>query len=172
MADPLSIVGVVYPIARDLLILAGKMKIAYKGIRYAKKDLGKVIERTKTVAKTYEFFSDTMKYAKKIPELAPMFKRHRKLIGKVKTESKRIISKLKRIKDIFGPLINGENVNWADKYIAHYEWFLENKKAVPHLFQRMKVLEKSMRTIGILVDIHMLYQVYQKDKSNPILVQL
>lgn len=172
MADPLSIVGVVYPIARDLLTLAQYMNMAYKGVRYAKQDLYKVIKRTKLVARTYEFFSDTMKDAEKIEALAPMFKRHRKLIRRVKTESKRIIGRLKRITNIFWFLINGEPVNLTEKWIAQFEWFRESKKVVPPLFQDMKILEKSMRTIGILVNTQMLYQAYQKDRSSPILAQL
>jgi hypothetical protein len=172
MADPLSIAGAVYPIVRDLIGLAKELKIAYKGIRYAKQDLDKVIKRTKIVAQTYALFSDTMKKEKKIQELTPMFKRHRKLIRNVETESERIIRRLDRIKDIFTPLINGEHVNRVDKSIAHYEWFIKKKKAIPYLFQRMKFLEKSMRTIGTLVNTQMLYQAYQKDNSNIILIQL
>ncbi|EED19665.1 hypothetical protein TSTA_029400 [Talaromyces stipitatus ATCC 10500] len=72
MADPLSILGVVYPIAHDLFTLASYMNKAYKGIRYAKQDLQKVIKRTEAVAETYEFFSDTMKDAKGIEGSSPI----------------------------------------------------------------------------------------------------
>jgi hypothetical protein len=172
MTDPLSIVGVVYPVARDLFKLARHMKRAYKGIRHAKHDLNKVIRRTKTVARTYEFFRDTLKQAEGIEELAPMFKRHKRLIGGVEMESEQIITKLKDITKIFWFLMKGDPVNVTDKWIAQYEWFRKSKKVVPPLFQEMKVLEKSMRTIGILVNTQMLYKAYLKDRSNPILGQL
>lgn len=164
--------GVVYPIAHDLLKLAKDMQRAYRGIRHAKQDLYKVIKRTKTVARTYEFFSGTMKGAKKIEELAPMFKRHRKLIKRVKTESKRIIGRLQCITNIFGSLITGKPVDSVEKWIAQFEWFRESKKVVPPLFLDMKVLEKSMRTIGILVNTQILQQAYLRDGSNLILAQL
>lgn len=37
MVDPLSVAGVVYPIARDLVDLVKKLKRVYKEVRYASK---------------------------------------------------------------------------------------------------------------------------------------
>ncbi|KAJ5153203.1 uncharacterized protein N7482_009681 [Penicillium canariense] len=168
----LGVVGVIYPIAQDLFRLAKNMKRAYEEVGHAKQDLYKVIKRTKSVARTYDLFKDTMTKVKKIEELAPMFKRHRKLIREVETESKRIIGRLKHITNIFRFMINVEPVSSVEKWVAQFEWFRESKKIVPCLFQDMKVLEKSMRTIGILVNTQILSRVYLRDRSHTILAPL
>jgi hypothetical protein len=172
MVDPLSIVGVAYPIASNFVELIQKMKKVYKGIRFAKQDLMKVIERTEMVAETHAFFSQTINNVKSITELAPMFKQHGKLIERVERESNRIIGGLERITGPFWFLITGEPVTRTDKCIAQYEWFRDGQKSVSPLFQDMKVLEKSMRTIGILVNIQMSLQAYRRDRSNLMLAQM
>lgn len=172
MADPFSIAGVAYPIAKELLSLAVDMKKVYDEVHHAKPNFYKVISRTKTVARTYDFFMDTMSGARKIDELTPMFKRHRKLMRRVKTESERVIKRLKHIIRIFRFLIDGRPITAVDKWIAWFRWYRHSKKFIPPLFQEMKVLERSMRTIGILVTVQMLQNAHLKDRSSSVLPQL
>ncbi|KAL2816291.1 hypothetical protein BJX63DRAFT_143272 [Aspergillus granulosus] len=172
MADPISIGVGMYPIACHLLKLARGMQSVHDGMRYAKHDLRKVIQRTNTAAQTYDFFTDTMKKAKKTKELKPMFKNHGKLIDKVERESARIIRKLERITEAFELLRGTKPIGWFEKWIAQLKWYITSKDAVPQLFQDMKDFERTMRTIGILVIVQMLQQAYLKDTSNPILAQL
>lgn len=76
MADPLSVVGVVYPIACHLVILVQELQEIYEGVRYAKQDLQKMSDRTKIVAGTYDFFKETMKGVQQIEKLSKMFAEH------------------------------------------------------------------------------------------------
>ncbi|KAF3396825.1 hypothetical protein DPV78_008294 [Talaromyces pinophilus] len=172
MVDPLSLIGVVYPIARDLVELVEKLKKVYEGVRYAKQDLIKVMIRTNIVAGTYDFFRKTMKNVKRIKELASIFDRYGKLIETVKSESRKILERLKRITKIFWFQITEKPANTVDKWIAQFEWYKQCKKAVPSLFQDMKVLEKSMKTIATLVNTQILLQAYERDGSELILSQI
>ena len=131
-----------------------------------------MIDRTITVARTYDLFRDTMKVARGIQELAPMFNRHQQLIGSIDEESIRTIGRLKHITGKFRTLIDGEPVRKVERWIAQYEWSREGKKTVPSLFQDMEVLERSMRTIGILMHIHLLSQTHQRDRSDVVVAQL
>lgn len=137
-----------------------------------KKDLSSVIKRTISVARTYDFFTDTMKVARGIQELAPMFNRHQKLMGSIDEESIRTIGRLKHITGKFRSLIDCEPVSTVERWIAQFEWSRESKKTVPSLFQDMEVLERSMRTIGTLMHIQLLSQTYQRDGSDVVVAQL
>ena len=171
MADVLALAGLVYPIAKDLFKLAKKLTRLYKQIRNAKDDLSSVIKRIISVAQTYDFFGDTMKVARKIQELAPMFKRHQNLMRSIDEESKRTIGRLEHITNKFRFLINGESVGTVERWIALFEWSRE-RKTVPYIFQDMEVLERSMRTIGTLVHVQLLSQTHQRDGSDAVLAQL
>jgi DNA repair ATPase RecN len=172
MADVLAVVGVAYPVVKDLFKLVEKLKRLHDHIRNAKYDLSRVIKRTISVAQTYDFFRDTMKVAKKIQELAPMFNRHQQLIRSVNKESKRTIERLNHITGKFRSLIDDEPVSTVERLIAQYEWSRESKKTVPFLFQEMKVLERSMRTIGTLVHIQLLSQTHRSNGSGVVLAQV
>lgn len=137
-----------------------------------KKDLSSVIKGTISVARTYDFFTDTMKVARGIQELAPMFNRHQKLMGSIDEESIRTIGRLKHITGKFRSLIDCEPVSTVERWIAQFEWSRESKKTVPSLFQDMEVLERSMRTIGTLMHIQLLSQTYQRDGSDVVVAQL
>ncbi|KAF7136917.1 hypothetical protein CNMCM5793_006579 [Aspergillus hiratsukae] len=171
MAEVLAVVGLAYPIAKDLFKLANKLRTLYKQIRNAKNDLPSVIKRTRSLARTYDFFRDTMKVARKIQELAPMFKRHRQLMGSIEEESIRTIGRLKHITDKFRSLIDSEPISTVERWIAQFEWSRVSKKTVPSLFQDMKVLERSMRTIGTLVHIQLLSKTRQRDGSAVVVAQ-
>jgi hypothetical protein len=172
MADILAVAGLAYPIAKDLVKFAKKLRRLYKQIRNAKNDLFRVINRTISVARTYDFFRDTMKVARGIQELAPMFKRHQQLIGSIDEESIRTIGRLKHITRKFRTLIDGEPVGTIERLIAQFEWSREGKKTIPSLFQDMEVLERSMRTIGTLMQIQLLSQAYQGNGSDVVVAQL
>ena len=172
MIDPLSVTGVVYPIACNLVALVKKLKRVYKGVRYAKKDLIKVMRRTNIVARTYDFFNETMENVRRIQELASIYARHGELIGTVESESEKIIKRLEHITEIFWLQINKKPVNTVDKWIVQFEWYRQSKEAVPSLFQDMKVLERSMKTIASLVNTQILLQAYERDGSNLILSQM
>lgn len=172
MADFLAVAGLVYPIAKDLVKFAKKLRKLYKQIRNAKNDLFRVINRTISVARTYDFFRDTMKVARGIQELEPMFKRHQELIGSIDEESTRTIRRLKQITGKFRTLIDGEPVSTVERWIAQFEWSQESKKTVPSLFQDMEVLEGSMTTIGTLMQIQLISQTHQRDGSDVVGAQM
>lgn len=172
MADPLSIAGVAYPIAKDFLRLCRRMKRAYQDIRYAKQDLFKAIKRTNTVAQTFEFFSESLDNARGIEELDSMFERHGKLIESVNGEAKRTIKRLDYITTICRLMMNSSHISPVQRCIAYFEWYRASKNVVPSLFYDMKILERSMRTIGILVNTQILHQVFLKTKDNTILTRL
>jgi hypothetical protein len=131
-----------------------------------------VRKRTTSVAQTYEFFGGTMKAAREVKELVPMFNRHQPLIESIDEESKRTIRRLRNITGKFNSLIDGEYVSTVERWIARFEWSRESKKTIPSLFQDMEVLERSMRTIGTLVHIHLLSKTHQRDGSHVVLAQL
>jgi hypothetical protein len=162
---------VVSPIGKDLIRYARKLKRLLQQIRNAKNDLYNVIKRTRSVAQTYDFFKDTIKVAGRIQELAPMFNRHKQLIESVDEESNRTIERLKDLTGRFRSLIDGKPVNTIQRWIAQFEWSRESK-TVPSLFQDMEVLERSMRTIGTLMHIQFLSQIYRRDGSDAVLAQL
>lgn len=172
MADALSVAGFVYPIAKDIARLAKKLRRLYKQIRNAKNDLSCVIKRAKSVARTYDFFRDTMEVARKVRELAPMFNRHQQLIEEIDEESRRTIRRLKQITGNFRSLIDGNYVSTVERWMAQFQWSRESKKSIPSIFQDMEVLERSMRTIGTLVHIQLLVQTHQRDGSDVVLEQL
>ncbi|KAJ6003843.1 hypothetical protein N7540_013125 [Penicillium herquei] len=161
MVDPLSIAGIAYPIAKDLLRLARSMKRAYQGIRYANQDLFKAIKRTETVAQTFNFFSESLDKAETIEELGLMFEQHRKLIESVNGEAKRTIKELEYITTICRSMMDCPHVSAIQRWIAHFEWYRASKSIVPPLFQDMKILERSMRTIGILKLLRMEFRKLQ-----------
>jgi hypothetical protein len=127
MIDPLSLTGVVYPIACHLVDLVKKLRRVYKGVRYAKKDLIKVMRRTNIVARTYDFFTETMENVRRIKELASIYARHGELIGTVESESIKIIKRLEHITEIFWLQINKKPVNTVDKWIVQFEWYRQSK---------------------------------------------
>lgn len=170
MVDPLSIAGVVYPIARDLFDLAKKLEKIREGVLRAKRDLRKVIKRTEIVARTYDFFSETMKNVNQITELASIFDRHGELIDIVESECRKIIGRLKKLTRIFRFLMRKKSAPFFDKCIAQFEWYQENKETVPTIFQDMKILEKSMRTIGTLANTHLLLQAYKRHESDELIL--
>ncbi|GFF64719.1 hypothetical protein CNMCM6936_005058 [Aspergillus lentulus] len=172
MADVLAVAGLAYPIAKDLLKLAKKLARLHRQVRNAKIDLTSVIKRTTSVARTYDFFRDTMKVARKIQELASMFNRHQQLMESIDEESIRTIRRLKHITSKFRSLIDGEPISTVDRWIAQFEWSRVSRKTVPSLFQDMEVLERSMRTIGTLVHIQLLSQIQQRDGSDVVVAQL
>lgn len=172
MVDPLSVAGFIYPIARDLIALVQRLKEVYEGVRYARHDFNKVMRRTKIVAGTYNFFSEAMKNLKRIKELASLLGRHESLVETVESESRKIVKRLKQITEIFWFRINRKPATTVDKWIAQFEWYKESKEAIPSLFEDMQVLEKSMRTIGTLVNTHLLIHVYERDGSELILSQM
>ncbi|KAJ5684743.1 uncharacterized protein N7477_001088 [Penicillium maclennaniae] len=171
MVDVLSVVGLAYPVAKDLFKLAKRLRRLHKQIRNAKTDLSSVIKRTISVARTYDFFRDTMKVAKEIQELAPVFNRHQHLMESIDEESIRTIGRLKHITGNFRSLIDGEPVSTVERWIAQFEWSRESKKTVPSLFQDMEVLERSMRTIGTLMHIQLLSRNRQRDGSGVVVAQ-
>jgi hypothetical protein len=101
-----------------------------------------------------------------------MFNRHQQLMGSIDEESKRTIGRLKHITGKFCSLIDNEPVSTVEGWIAQYEWSRESKKTVPSLFQDMEVLERSMRTIGTLVQIQLLSQTHRMNGSDVVLEQL
>jgi hypothetical protein len=171
MVDPLPVAGA-YPIARDLLTLAKQTRKIYKGVHYAKQNLRKMTDRAEIVAGTYGFFRETMKRAKRIKKLSRMFKRNGDLVKKVEDESKRVVDRLKGINDIFWFLRSNNRVHVTDKWIGQYQWYRRSKKIIPGLFQDMEVLESSMRTIGVLVNTHMLIEDYKTNGSEELRAQM
>ncbi|KAL4865517.1 hypothetical protein BDV12DRAFT_211022 [Aspergillus spectabilis] len=144
MTDPLSAAGLAYPVAKDLIMLARELRQGYHKIRYAKKDLSNVIDRTETVAQIYEFFGDTIADAKKINDLARTFKKHRKLILKVETESDRIIEKLENITMMFWPLLEWYGpIDPIQRWIMQFQWYTEGKRAIVPVFEEMQILERA-----------------------------
>lgn len=172
MADPLSLVALGYTVVKDLRKLARGMKKACKEIHYAKDNLEKVIERTKTIAETYRFFLDTMQEARKIRELQRMFDKYDSLINRVDGESSATVQKLQNVRSIFAPLGQKGPIHPTDKWMAQIRWYRKSNKTILPLFQDMKVLEQSMRTIGTLVQIHILKQMHFNDRSNAILAYM
>jgi hypothetical protein len=79
---------------------------------------------------------------------------------------------LKHITRKFRTLIDGEPVGTIERLIAQFEWSREGKKTIPSLFQDMEVLERSMRTIGTLMQIQLLSQAYQGNGSDVVVAQL
>ncbi|KAL4982326.1 hypothetical protein BDW68DRAFT_192235 [Aspergillus falconensis] len=156
MVDPLSAAGLAYPIAKDLFKLAKKLRQAYHEIRHAKQSLKKMITRAETVAETYELFSDTMADAKKTKGLASTFKKHRKLMKRVESESTRIIKKIRIITTIFSPLLRNDPSDPVQRWIAQFQWYRKEKKVVVPLLMEMQILEGSMGLIARLVIIQML----------------
>jgi hypothetical protein len=172
MADPLSVPGVVNPIADDFLSLVRQMRKIYKKVRYARQNLKKMTDRTEIVAGTFKFFGDAMTRAMRVKKLTQTFKRHRDLVKKVENESQQIVDRLTDIKNIFRFLISGKPVNMTDECIAHYQWYRRSKKIIPRLFQDMEVLESSMRTIGILANTHILLHDYKVNGSKELWEQM
>ncbi|KAB8219290.1 hypothetical protein BDV33DRAFT_204607 [Aspergillus novoparasiticus] len=106
-----------------------------------------------TVAETYTFFRDTIKEARKIHELHPMFRKYKRLINRVDGESSATVQKLENVSSIFSPLGQRDPVHPAEKWMAQIRWYRKGNKTIIPLFQDMEVLEQSMRTIGTLVQI-------------------
>lgn len=124
------------------------------------------------VARMYDFFIHTMEHAEGIEELAPIFERHHRLIGSVKSEAQQTIERLKALISLFSSKITGRAVSPVQKWIARFKWSRTTKEVVAPLFRDMKILEKSMGTLGILVHIHILRLVYERDRSDIILGQM
>jgi hypothetical protein len=156
MVDPLSAAGLAYPIAKDFFSLAKRLRQAYHEIQHAQKNLKTMINQTETVAETYELFTDTMADAKKVKDLATTFKKHRKLIRRVKKESIRIIKNLRIITKMFLPLLQNGPIDPIQRWITQFQWYRKEKKAVVPLLMEMRILEGSMSLIATLVSIQML----------------
>ncbi|KAG2414715.1 hypothetical protein HFD88_003907 [Aspergillus terreus] len=155
MVDPLSAVGLAYPIAKDLIELALKLRQAVHKIRHARASLKKMSDRTKTVAGTYEFFHETMADVKKVKGMERTFRKHGKLIRKVKSESRRLTSRIRAITDMFSPLLETDHIDPVQRWIAQFRWYRKEKKVIAPLLVEMKILEESMNLIATLVVIKM-----------------
>jgi hypothetical protein len=156
MIDPLSTAGLAYPIAKDLVGLALKLRQASHEIRHARASLKKMSDQTETVAGTYELFRETMAGAKKAKGMGGTFEKHRKLIQKVKSKSRRLASRIQAITDMFSPLLETDHVNPVQRWIAQFQWYREEKKVIAPLLMEMKILEGSMNLIATLVVIKIL----------------
>jgi hypothetical protein len=158
MADPASITGLVYPLAKDLIRLAKKLRQVYHEIRHARESLLKMINRIETVAATYELFRETMAEARAVRDLAETFKKHQKLLDDVEVEAERIIKSLRTVKKGFKPLLRNDYINPVERWIAQFQWYRTEKKVVAPVLVEMEILEGSMNLITTLVDIKMLLQ--------------
>ncbi|CEL07676.1 hypothetical protein ASPCAL10832 [Aspergillus calidoustus] len=172
MAEALGVAGIAYPIAKDLVTLAQKMKRAYKKMRHAKADVKEIMKRTETVALTYNFYQDTMDEAKQIPELEPMFKKHRKLMRRITTESKRLIDTLEDFVQFFWFDLHDSPVELIERWISRLDWYRQSRRVIPPLFHQLGVFEGSMRTVAALIGVQMARQTYLKAPSNLSLAQL
>ncbi|KAL4923230.1 uncharacterized protein BDV17DRAFT_297208 [Aspergillus undulatus] len=174
MIDPLSAAGLAYPIAKDLCKAARKLRKACHHIQHAKKSLEEMIDRTETVAETYELFSGTMADAKKIRDVGATFKKHRKLINNIEEESKRIIDKLKTVTRIFTPLLQDDYIDRIQRWITQFEWYRKEKNVVAPVLLEMQILEQSMNLIATLIIIKMLQHNERKAISgrDSILVEI
>ncbi|KAE8364628.1 hypothetical protein BDV27DRAFT_157675 [Aspergillus caelatus] len=110
-----------------------------------------------------------MKQARKIHELQRMFDKYDSLINRVDGESSATVQKLKNVRNIFSPLGRKGPIRPTEKWMAQIRWYRKGNKTILPLFQDMNVLEQSMRTIGILVQIHILTQIHPDALSNEIL---
>ncbi|KAF9892655.1 hypothetical protein FE257_001057 [Aspergillus nanangensis] len=70
MVDPLSALGLAYPVTRDLLKIARKLKRVCHEMNHATENLEKIISRVDIVAETYKLFTDTMNDTNRIDDLA------------------------------------------------------------------------------------------------------
>ncbi|KAL3456046.1 hypothetical protein BJX64DRAFT_281649 [Aspergillus heterothallicus] len=156
MIDPLSAVGLAYPIAKDLVGLALKLRQASHEIRHARASLKKMSDRIETVAGTYELFRETIAGAKKVKGMGKTFKRHKKLIQKVKSKPWRLARRIQSITDIFSPLLETDHIDPVQRWIARFRWYRKEKKVIAPLLMEMKILEGSMNLIATLVIIKML----------------
>lgn len=156
MIDPLSAVGLAYPIAKDLVGLALKLRQASHEIRHARASLKKMSDRTKTVAETYELFHETMAGAKKVKGMGRTFRKHRKLIHKVKSKSRRLATRIRAITDMFSPLLETDHIDRVQRLLIQFRWYRKEKKVIAPLLMEMKILEGSMNLIATLVVIKML----------------
>ncbi|KAL3473080.1 hypothetical protein BJX99DRAFT_261759 [Aspergillus californicus] len=155
MIDPLSAAGLAYPIAKDLVGLALKLRQASHEIRHARASLKRMSDQTETVAGTYELFRETMAGAKKVKGMGRTFERHRKLIQKVKSKSRRLASRIQAITDMFSPLLENDHINPVQRWIAQFQWYRKEKTVIAPLLMEMKTLEGSMNLIATLVVIKM-----------------
>ncbi|KAE8418404.1 hypothetical protein BDV36DRAFT_295244 [Aspergillus pseudocaelatus] len=110
-----------------------------------------------------------MKEARKIHELQRMFDKYDSLINRVDGESNATVQKLKNVRNIFSPLGRKGPIRPTEKWMAQIRWYRKGNKTILPLFQDMNVLEQSMRTIGILVQIHILTRIHPDAPSNAIL---
>ncbi|CEL11755.1 hypothetical protein ASPCAL14852 [Aspergillus calidoustus] len=159
MAEALGVAGIAYPIAKDLVTLAQKMERAYKKMRHAKADVKEIMKRTETVALTYNFYQDTMDEAKQIPELEPMFKKHRKLMRKITTETTRLIDTLEDFVQFFWFDLHDSPVELIERWIARLDWYRQSSRVIPPLFYQLGVFEGSMRTVAALIGVQMARQI-------------
>ncbi|KAL3453054.1 hypothetical protein BJX65DRAFT_302951 [Aspergillus insuetus] len=166
MIDPLSAAGLAYPIAKDLVGLALKLRQASHEIRHARESLKEMSDRTETVAGTYELFRETMSDAKKFKGMGRTFEKHGKLIRKVKSKSRRLAGKIQTFTDIFCSLLETDHIDPLQRLIAKFQWYRKEKKVIAPLLVEMKILEGSMNLVATLVNIKMLQQSNGKGISD------
>ena len=166
MIDPLSVAGLAYPIAKDLVGLALKLRQASHKIRHARASLEEMSDQTETVAETYEFFRETMAGAKKVKGMGRTFEKHGKLIQKVKSKSRRLASRIRAITDLFSPLLETNHIDRVQRWVAQFRWYRKEKKVIAPLLMEMKILEGSMDLIATLVVIKMLQHSDHRTNSE------
>ncbi|GLA46079.1 hypothetical protein AnigIFM63604_008866 [Aspergillus niger] len=174
MIDPLSVTGLAYPIAKDLMGLALKLRQASHEIRHARASLKKMSDQTETVAGAYELFRETMAGAKKVKGMGRTFEKHGKLIQKVKSKSRRLACRIQAITDMFSPLLETDHIDSVQRWIAQFRWYRKEKNVIAPLLMEMRILEGSMSLIATLVVIKMLQHRDHRTNSdwNSIQVQI
>jgi hypothetical protein len=166
MIDPLSATGLAYPIAKDLVGLALKLRQASYEIRHARESLEKMSDQTETVAGTYELFRETMAGARKVKGMGGTFKKHGKLIQKVKSKSRRLARRIRAITNMFSPLLETDRIDSVQRWTAQFRWYRKEKKVIAPLLMEMKILEGSMNLIATLVVIEMLQHSDHRSNSE------
>ncbi|KAL4914508.1 hypothetical protein BDW62DRAFT_204524 [Aspergillus aurantiobrunneus] len=175
MAEALAVIGAVA--AGDQLVksfagLYKNLRKAYKTLRYARRDIEEVMERTETMKELCKFFDATMQKVKKIRELRIDLRKYKQLDIKLSQQGQKVINKINYILDLLRPLWRKKPTTAFKEFRARLEWFFRSQDELRLLYAAMDRLTGCINIFIGLVNVQMSVQQVKLSRSYATKVQL
>lgn len=172
MAEVLGAVGACDQLAGRFTSLYKELRIAYKIMRHARKDIKEMKSRTKMLERLWRLFDDTMKKVSKIKEFSVDLKRCRKLGEALWRQSWRVSWKIGSILSVMRPILEKEYTSaWTDLRVR-LEWLFRDKEELRLLHVDMNLLTQYMGIFSNLVQLRIAAQQYTLTESAATKIQM
>ncbi|OJJ43865.1 hypothetical protein ASPZODRAFT_135900 [Penicilliopsis zonata CBS 506.65] len=149
----LGTAAAVLQIGMEFVNLLKKLQEAYKGLRYAREEVHKVMDKTEVMSELADLFEKTMKQVAKHRDLKDIRKRYRKVERNYRKQAKGIIKKIKGILNVLSPLWTHPPAQISRQLYARVDWHFRKRHNIQILLTEMQSLEISINGFTCMINI-------------------